>query len=68
MAKTSNAKQSFKGLDKRDISLNMSKAEAVTHLGGDDYMITISGVNHRVTVPKTNTAALLGADAPKDDS
>lgn len=48
----------------RDVSLDMTKAEAVTHLGGDDYMVTISGVNHRIQVEKTNTATLLaGGDA-----
>jgi hypothetical protein len=50
-----------KGLG-RDIALDMSKAEAVTHVGGDDYLVTISGVNHRIRVPKTNAGTLMGAE------
>lgn len=52
-------KQPANGTDPgRDISLNMSMAEAVTHLGGDDYMVTIAGNNHRIRAPGTTAAAL----------
>ena len=52
-------KQPASGTDPgRDISLDMSKAEAVTHLGGDDYLVTIAGNNHRIKAPGTTAAAL----------
>lgn len=52
-------KQPASGTDSgRDISVNMSMAEVVTHLGGDDYLVTIAGNNHRIKVPGTTAQAL----------
>jgi hypothetical protein len=42
----------------KDVSLNMDMAEAVTHLGNDDYMVQIGGINHRIREPNTNAADL----------
>ena len=45
----------------RPISLDTASAEAITNLGGDDYLVTINGNNHRIHAPGTNVGELHGA-------
>lgn len=53
--------------DGRNVSLNLGMAEAITHVGGDDYLVTINGNNHRIYAPNTNLGDLHNSRAAEID-
>ncbi len=66
------AKQKYTGIKNdngvgRDVSVDPSTADSISHLGGDDYFVVHNGHGVRISAPGTNVSDLHAGKKGKDD-